>query len=159
MNSHGRNPAASLLVVETGRPLSAPGERTPSVMPTPTGDRHLGWLFREMAIRESDRLALTAAGEEWSYGRLLAASQGVAERLTRSPAFHPGERVILLLPNSPEYVAVFYGVLLAGGVVVPMPPKTEAGLLRQIVESTDARFIATRPQVIQSRPDLKGMPA
>src|SRR5262249_34838957 len=63
----------------------------------------------------------------------------------------------LLLPNSPEYVAVFYGVLLAGGVVVPMPPKTEAGLLRQIVESTDARFIATRSQVIQSRPDLKGL--
>jgi acyl-CoA synthetase (AMP-forming)/AMP-acid ligase II len=44
-------------------------------------------------------------------------------------------------------------------VIVPTPPKTEAGLLRQIIDSTGARFIATRPQVIQSRPDLNGLPA
>src|SRR5262245_22235366 len=159
MISHGRNPAGSLLVVETGRALSAPGNRAPTAPGFPWSDRHLGRLFSEVAGRECNRLAITSAGEEWSYGRLLAAARTVADRLSKHVEFLPGELYILLLPNSSEYNSAFYVVLLAGGVVVPTPPKTEAGLLRQIVESTAARIIATRAQIVQSRVDLNGLPA
>ena len=61
----------------------------------------------------------------WTYADLAVAAGAVARSLETHSAFGPGERVILLLPNSAEYVAGFYGVLLAGGVVVPVPPKTE----------------------------------
>src|SRR5262245_19135340 len=34
----------------------------------------------------------------------------------------PGDRVGVMLPNGPEFAVVFYGVLHAGGVVVPLNP-------------------------------------
>ena len=38
----------------------------------------------------------------------------------------PGSRVAVMLPNVPEFAVVYYGVLRAGGVVVPMNPLLKA---------------------------------
>ena len=47
-----------------------------------------------------------------------------------------GARVVLLLPNVPQVVIGFYGVLKAGGTAVFMPPMTEpAELVRQVKEA------------------------
>jgi acyl-CoA synthetase (AMP-forming)/AMP-acid ligase II len=67
-------------------------------------------------------------------------------------------RVVSLLPNSPEYAAVFYGVLLAGGVIVPLPPRIEAGTLAAILESTTAGLLIVDDRVLRSRPDLRDKP-
>ena len=40
--------------------------------------------------------------------------------LLRSAASQPGDRVGIMLPNVPYFPVVYYGVLRAGGVVVPM---------------------------------------
>ena len=37
-----------------------------------------------------------------------------------SVASSPGDRVGVMLPNVPQFAAAYYGVLRAGGVVVPM---------------------------------------
>jgi acyl-CoA synthetase (AMP-forming)/AMP-acid ligase II len=158
MMSPGRNGASLLLVVATGGDGSAAGSVCQAVAGASAGDRHLGWLLSDVAARCADRTAINTASASWSYARLIRAARTVASRLAEHPAFEPGGRVILLLPNSPEYLAVFYGVLLAGGVIVPLPPKTEAGLLQQILDSTEARFVATRSQIVRSRADLQGMP-
>jgi acyl-CoA synthetase (AMP-forming)/AMP-acid ligase II len=38
----------------------------------------------------------------------------------REQGVEPGDRVGLILPNVPEFAILYYGVLRAGGVVVPM---------------------------------------
>ena len=40
--------------------------------------------------------------------------------LLKSKGIEPGDRVGLMLPNVPYFPAVYYGILRAGGVVVPM---------------------------------------
>jgi long-chain acyl-CoA synthetase len=40
----------------------------------------------------------------------------------REQGFQPGDRVGVMLPNVPAFVVVYYAVLRAGGVVVPMNP-------------------------------------
>src|SRR5205807_1277843 len=40
--------------------------------------------------------------------------------LLRSKGFESGDRVGIMLPNVPYFAVVYYGVLRAGGVVVPM---------------------------------------
>jgi acyl-CoA synthetase (AMP-forming)/AMP-acid ligase II len=68
--------------------------------------------------------------------------------------FKSGDRVLLVVANSPEYVAAFYGVLLAGGVVVPLPPQAMPGLPAQIWQATEAAAIITITPVVNSRSDL-----
>jgi long-chain acyl-CoA synthetase len=54
-----------------------------------------------------------------AYGALDDASARVAD-LLRARGVAPGDRVGLMLPNVPQFAFAYYGVLRAGGVVVPM---------------------------------------
>src|SRR3954471_2180362 len=56
-----------------------------------------------------------------SYGVLDAAVARCAG-LLRARGVGPGDRVGLQMPNVPYFPIVYYGVLRAGGVVVPMNP-------------------------------------
>ena len=86
-----------------------------------------------LAVQRPAQPALRAGNREVSYGELDAAAARVAA-LLRDDGLLPGERVLLLLPNVPEFAAAYYGVLRAGGVAVPLDPyltRTEiAAILR-----------------------------
>ena len=56
-----------------------------------------------------------------TYAQLETAAAQVA-RLLREKRVAPGDRVGLMLPNLPEFAALYYGILRAGAVVVPMNP-------------------------------------
>jgi long-chain acyl-CoA synthetase len=65
------------------------------------------------------KTALKLDEAELSYRALDAASARVAG-LLRQRGVEPGDRVGLMLPNVPEFAVVYYGILRAGAVVVPM---------------------------------------
>jgi long-chain acyl-CoA synthetase len=66
-----------------------------------------------------EKTALKLDEVEMSYRALDIESARVAG-LLRSRGVRPGDRVGVMLPNVPEFAVVYYGVLRAGGVVVPM---------------------------------------
>jgi len=64
-----------------------------------------------------------------------------------------GDRVVILLPTSAEFMAAFYGTLLAGGIPVPLaypiaPGKAEAYVLgfAAIVDNAAPTFVVTTEQ-------------
>src|SRR5687767_7015176 len=56
-----------------------------------------------------------------TYRRLAELSKRVAAGL-QSLGVHKGDRVALVLPNCPQFVYSFYGVIQAGAVAVPTNP-------------------------------------
>jgi long-chain acyl-CoA synthetase len=58
----------------------------------------------------------------------------------------PGDRVGLMLPNRPAYAVVVYGVLRAGGVVVPINPGLRARAVEFYLTITDARMLFVTPR-------------
>jgi long-chain acyl-CoA synthetase len=66
-----------------------------------------------------EHVALRAGELEITYSELDAATARVAGML-RERGVQPGDRVGVMLPNVPEFALAYYGVLRAGGVVVPM---------------------------------------
>jgi long-chain acyl-CoA synthetase len=66
-----------------------------------------------------EKTALKLDDLEVSYRALDVASARVAG-LLRERGIAPGERVAVMLPNTPEFAVVYYGALRAGAVVVPM---------------------------------------
>ena len=71
------------------------------------------------------KVAVRAGGTATTYAELDELSARVAG-LLRDRGLEPGDRVGIMLPNVAEFAAVYYGVLRAGGVVVPMNPLLKA---------------------------------
>lgn len=89
--------------------------------------------FLDSAARRFPRRTATVfEGARLSYRRLERRSNRLAHAL-QSLGLGPGGRVMILLPNLPQAVIAFFGVLKAGGCVVFASPLSEPEeLLRQI---------------------------
>src|SRR5437870_7687612 len=66
-----------------------------------------------------DHVAVRLDDVELSDAQLDGATAHIAG-LLRAHGFEPGDRVGIMLPNVPYFPVAYYGVLRAGGVVVPM---------------------------------------
>jgi long-chain acyl-CoA synthetase len=75
-------------------------------------------LLRTVAS-QGDHIAVKLDDLELSYAFLDQATQRVAG-LLRERGLQVGDRVGLMLPNVPYFPVLYYGILRAGGVVVPM---------------------------------------
>ena len=80
---------------------------------------NLAVLLEETAERHPDRLAFKLDSSELTYRQLEEASARFASVLT-GRGIRPGDRVALMMPNVLEFPIVYFGILKAGGVVVPM---------------------------------------
>ena len=80
---------------------------------------NLARILTETAAEHGDRTAFKLDDIELSYTMLDETSARVAA-LLRQKGVEPGERVGLMLPNVPYFPAIYYGILRAGAVVVPM---------------------------------------
>jgi long-chain acyl-CoA synthetase len=80
---------------------------------------NLAHLLTESAARHGDRPALKLDDTVLTYATLDEGASRVAG-LLKDRGLQPGDRVGVMLPNVPYFGVVYYGVLRAGGVVVPM---------------------------------------
>ena len=79
----------------------------------------LAQLLTATAADHADRPALKLDDSVLNYAVLNEAATRIAG-LLKEKGIAPGDRVGIMLPNVPYFGAVYYGVLRAGGVVVPM---------------------------------------
>jgi long-chain acyl-CoA synthetase len=77
------------------------------------------------ATANPDAVAIRLGDDVLTYRDLDGSSARVAGLLA-GRGVRPGRPVAIMLPNVPEYAVVYYGVLRAGGVVVPMNPLLKA---------------------------------
>src|SRR5213080_547790 len=80
---------------------------------------NLASFVTDSAERFGDRPALKLDDTIVTYDMLVEGSARVAG-LLKEKGFEKGDRVGIMLPNVPYFAVVYYGVLRAGGVVVPM---------------------------------------
>src|SRR5213083_237299 len=79
----------------------------------------LAQLLTETAGRHGERPALKLDDSVVNYAVLNEGATRIAG-LLKEKGLRPGDRVGIMLPNVPYFGVVYYGVLRAGGVVVPM---------------------------------------
>jgi long-chain acyl-CoA synthetase len=80
---------------------------------------NLAGLLSASAERDPDHVAIKLDDIELSYGMLHGATAHIAGLLA-AHGFQRGDRVGIMLPNVPYFPVCYYGVLRAGGIVVPM---------------------------------------
>jgi long-chain acyl-CoA synthetase len=78
--------------------------------------------------------------------------QRAANRLAgalRRLGLAPGGRVVVMLPNCPEVLQAYAGILKAGGVVVPVVFLLNPAEVRHILEHSGARILVTSPELAE----------
>lgn len=82
---------------------------------------HLASLLDRAARTHGDRLAIRFQNFQMTYRRLHEAAERFAEAL-RLRGVKPGQRVAVMLPNIPQTVIAFWGIMKAGAVAVMTNP-------------------------------------
>ena len=81
---------------------------------------NLATAFAASAEKHPAKTAVFWGDSEFSYEKLQAHVRSLAARLQNDFCVTPGDRVGLWLRNCPEFITALFGVLQAGGVVVPI---------------------------------------
>jgi acyl-CoA synthetase (AMP-forming)/AMP-acid ligase II len=82
-----------------------------------------------------------------SYAQLWEQIRRMASHLLNR-GVAPGDRVVIALPNGPEFFAAFYGCQLAAGISVPINPDYSLREIRRIARQCRARRIVVSPEVL-----------
>src|SRR5215211_6975095 len=101
---------------------------------------NLAGILTETAAEHGDRPALKLDDAVVTYSQLDDSSARVAA-LLRDKGIEPGDRVGIMLPNVPYFGVIYYGVLRAGGVVVPMNPLLKGREVKFYVEDPGAKLL------------------
>jgi len=80
---------------------------------------NLAQILTDAAESDPDHFAVKLDDTELTYAQLDGASAHIVG-LLRAHGLSPGDRVGIMLPNVPYFPVCYYGILRAGGVVVPM---------------------------------------
>ena len=102
-------------------------------------------LFQASTRRYPDHVLVHHMGRDWTYREIQARATSLAGWL-REHGLEDGQRVGLLVPNCPEYVVCYFGVLMAGGIVVSLNPDTTPRELAHTLAHCEPAAVITVPQ-------------
>lgn len=104
-------------------------------------------FLQDSARRFPDKIALIAGERRVSYRELAAQAAGLARQL-RSRGVARGDRVVVMLDNSPETVIAVFAALQAGAVFSVVNPGTKLDKLTYILNNCGARALVTEPRLL-----------
>jgi long-chain acyl-CoA synthetase len=87
-----------------------------------------------------DHTAVKLDDTDVSYSAFADAAARVGTWL-KSQGVEPGDRVGMVMPNVPQTAIVYYGILWAGGAVVPMNPLYKSGEVAHVLSDAGAKVI------------------
>jgi long-chain acyl-CoA synthetase len=120
--------------------LTSYGQGTPPTVPIP---RQPLYSFLESAANWLPKKTATIFyGARLTYQQLNQQVNQFAHVL-HGLGIKPGDRVMLVLPNMPQMIVAYFGVLKIGGVVVLSNPEADAGQIMRQLNETGARVLVT----------------
>jgi long-chain acyl-CoA synthetase len=99
------------------------------------------WIARQMPSAP----ALSWHGGVWTYADLQRAAGATQARLLTA-GVQPGSRIALLIRNSPQYVASYFGTIAAGCIAVPLNVQERASVLSRQIEHADCSTVIADPR-------------
>ena len=103
--------------------------------------------------RNGTRVALICGNESLSYAELAAQVARAANAL-RSLGVSPGDRVLILMRDTPEFAAAWLGAVHAGAVAIALNTKLSEDEYRHIRSDSGARLAIVEDLFAAARPDL-----
>lgn len=110
-------------------------------------------LGGQALARHGERVALLSGEEAISYQDLAARVRAASAALHRL-GVRPGDRVLLLMRDTPQFAAAWLGAVRAGAVAIALNNRIPEVDYRHILGDSDARLVIVEDTVAAGRPDL-----
>ncbi|MFS0596695.1 long-chain-fatty-acid--CoA ligase [Peribacillus frigoritolerans] len=123
-------------------------------------DKPLYSFLKESAEEFPDKISIHFQGKELTFREVHESALKFAAYL-KSIGLQKGERVAVMLPNCPQGVISFFGILMAGGVVVQTNPTYTERELEYQMKDSGAKMILVmdilfpRVSAVASRTDIE----
>ncbi len=98
--------------------------------------------FERAVAAYPKRMCMEFLGRSWSYSETGEMVRAAAKGL-QDMGIGKGDRIALMLPNTPYYVVMFHAVLLIGGVVVNVNPLYAPRELEDLLTDSAPRMLVT----------------
>jgi benzoate-CoA ligase family protein len=106
------------------------------------------FLFDRLRDGVGARAAVAFGGLRYSYDDVASRTRKVTALLARA-GVRRGERVLVVLPDTPPFVWVFFGVLARGAVIAMGNPDASAEQVDYLIGYTRATAVVTIPRVAE----------
>jgi benzoate-CoA ligase len=104
------------------------------------------FLYDRLTEGQGERVAIRTRSDTWTYARVAREANQVGNAL-RALGLRPEERVLLSLPDVPEFAAGIFGALRVGGVVAMVNPLLPPEDLAYYVEYAQCRALLCDAEV------------
>lgn len=98
-----------------------------------------------------DRVGVVDGDRRFTYGDFARRSQGLARALSERWGVQPGDRVAWLGPNTHHLLEAYYGVLLAGAVLVPLNIRLGQTELEGVLADCAPALLVRHPEEAEPR--------
>lgn len=110
-------------------------------------DTFISPVFRR-AFDFKDRIAIKDRHGQYTYGRLLAASEKLAIKFKEKIGEDKQQRIAFLCPNDASYILAQWACWITGNIAVPLSPLHPAAMLEYFVRDSEANLIVTTPEFL-----------
>ncbi len=147
-NDHGQRPSAHFAHWPPGLPKHLTLPQT-----------HLFYNVEVSASAFPDKPFVIFYDTPLSFAGFQHDAERIAGWLQREANVQPGDRVLLDMQNSPQWLLAYYGILRADAVVVPMNPMNRTDELRHYVADTGASVAFVAQDLLPEMQPLLGIPS
>ena len=105
-------------------------------------------MLETVAARNGGKTAIVLGDRRLSYAALDEASNKIANTLIKI-GVGKGDRVAMLLPNSPEFVAIYFGITKISAIAVPLDVKYKVNELASLFNDSQPRVLVTESPFLE----------
>jgi len=105
-------------------------------------------MLEEAVGRYGRKTAIVLGDRRLSYAELDEASNKVANTLIRM-GVNKGDRVAMLLPNSPEFVIIYFGIVKAGSIAVPLGTNYKVNELASLFDNCQPKVLVAESPTLE----------
>lgn len=103
---------------------------------------NLASYLEQSAIAHPNKDALIFEGQSWTFDQVNKLSNRLAQSFIEH-GLQEGDRVTMYLPNCPEFIFLYFGILKAGGVVNPINTMLKYRELQYIIRDCKPKLFVT----------------
>ena len=117
----------------------------PAIRTSPVFNVAVPFIDRHLEEGRGDKVAIRTVDEEVTFGQ-LAENVNRCGNVLKDLGVGPGERALMVVKDSPEFIALFFGAVKAGVIPVPVNTMLRASDCTYLIEDSGCQALVYSPE-------------